>query len=137
MPVAPAPVGPPSVAAPAPAPAAVAPPRSSRPTALRVIQFEFDKSEIRTADVPGLEANARWLRDNPRQLLLIEGHCDERGTDAYNLALGDRRAKTAMQFLVSRGVAAERLSVVSYGLERPCAPTRPRPAGPRIVEPPC
>ena len=113
------------MAAPAPTPAAVAPQPAPAPqefaanAALRGIQFEFDKSEIRTADVPGLEANARWLRDNPRQLLLIEGHCDERGTDTYNLALGDRRAKTAMQFLVSRGVAAERLSVVSYGLERP------------------
>jgi peptidoglycan-associated lipoprotein len=128
MPVAPAPVAPPPVAAPAPTPAAVAPQPAPAPqefaanAALRGIQFEFDKSEIRAADVPVLEANARWLRDNPRQLLLIEGHCDERGTDAYNLALGDRRAKTAMQFLVSRGVAAERLSVVSYGLERPlCA----------------
>ncbi len=87
--------------------------------ALRTIHFNFDKSDIRKDDAPILEASARWLKDNPNQLLLIEGHCDERGTTEYNLALGERRAKSAMNFLVARGVAADRITTVSYGEERP------------------
>jgi peptidoglycan-associated lipoprotein len=82
------------------------------------IYFEFDRYEIRPGDVRVLESNARWLRSN-RDLVLIEGHCDERGTNAYNVALGERRAKAAMNYLVSQGVAASRISIVSYGEERP------------------
>jgi peptidoglycan-associated lipoprotein len=87
--------------------------------ALSAIHFHFDKSEIRNADAAILQANARWLVDNPNQLLLIEGHCDARGTNQYNLALGERRAGAAMKRLIQYGVDAARITLVSYGEERP------------------
>ena len=62
--------------------------------------------------------DASWLKTND-MLVLIEGQCDERGTDAYNLALGDRRAKAAMNYLVAQGVQASRITIISYGKERP------------------
>jgi peptidoglycan-associated lipoprotein len=81
------------------------------------IHFDFDKYEIRPGDARTLESNARWLRAN-RDLVLIEGHCDARGTNEYNIALGERRAKATMDYLVAQGVAASRITVVSYGEER-------------------
>ena len=118
-PVAPAPVAPPT-AAPAPAPAPPAPPKEYRSnTALKQIFFAFDKSDIRPDDAKTLAASAAYLKANPNQLVLIEGHCDERGTSEYNLALGERRAKAAMNFLVSNGVEASRITTISYGKERP------------------
>jgi peptidoglycan-associated lipoprotein len=87
--------------------------------ALRDIGFDFDKYEIRPGDAKILDASAAWLRDNARQRVLIEGHSDERGTDEYNLALGERRAKAAMAYLVAQGVQASRIAIVSYGEERP------------------
>jgi peptidoglycan-associated lipoprotein len=85
------------------------------------VYFDFDKYEIRPADARALESNARWLRAN-RDLILIEGHCDARGTNEYNVALGERRAKSTMDYLVAQGVAASRITIVSYGEERPqCA----------------
>jgi peptidoglycan-associated lipoprotein len=63
--------------------------------------------------------NAAWLKDNSHALLLIEGHADERGTNEYNLALGERRAKAAVDYLVSQGVHTARIKSVSYGEERP------------------
>ena len=86
---------------------------------LRDIYFDFDKYEIRADQAKPLDANAAWLKSRPRDLVLIEGHCDERGTNEYNLALGDRRAKATMNYLVSRGVEARRITVNSYGEERP------------------
>jgi peptidoglycan-associated lipoprotein len=83
------------------------------------IHFEFDRADVREADMPKLDANAGWLKSNADQLLLIEGHCDERGTTEYNTALGDRRAKATKNYLVSRGVPASRITVISYGKERP------------------
>jgi peptidoglycan-associated lipoprotein len=83
------------------------------------IHFDFDKSAIRPGDAKILNANAVWLNANERHLVLIEGHCDERGTGEYNLALGERRARATMNYLVSRGVARARISVVSFGKERP------------------
>ena len=80
--------------------------------------FEFDKYDIRPADARALDSNARWLRSN-RDLVLIEGHCDARGTNEYNVALGERRAKATMNYLVAQGVAASRITIVSYGEERP------------------
>ena len=62
---------------------------------------------------------AQWLRDHADQLVLIEGHCDERGTNEYNQALGERRAQATMSFLVSQGVKADRITLLSYGEERP------------------
>jgi peptidoglycan-associated lipoprotein len=86
------------------------------------IQFDFDRADIREADARILDANATWLKTHADHLLLIEGHCDERGTVEYNTALGDRRARAAMSYLVSRGVPASRITVISYGEERPaCA----------------
>ena len=77
---------------------------------------------IRPADAKILDANGAWLNANPGYLVLIEGHCDERGTSDYNLALGDRRAKAAMNHLVAQGIKSDRITIVSYGEERPaCA----------------
>src|ERR671914_506894 len=87
--------------------------------ALRDIFFDFDKYDIRPNDARTLDANATWLKSNPDHLVLIEGHCDERGTNEYNLALGERRAKSAMNYLVSQGVQASRITIISYGEERP------------------
>jgi peptidoglycan-associated lipoprotein len=86
---------------------------------LKTIHFDFDKSDIRPDAAEILEANARWLTANPKEIVLIEGHCDSRGTNEYNLALGERRARAAMNFLVSRGVTTDRITVISYGEERP------------------
>jgi peptidoglycan-associated lipoprotein len=83
------------------------------------VYFEFDRADIRDADVPKLEANAGWLKSNADHLVMVEGHCDERGTVEYNTTLGDRRAKATKNFLVSRGVPASRITVISYGEERP------------------
>ncbi|MBI3457958.1 MAG: OmpA family protein [Candidatus Rokubacteria bacterium] len=74
--------------------------------------------------VSGPEDNATWLKANPNALLLIEGHADERGTNEYNLALGERRAKATRDFLVSLGVEAGRMTVISYGEERPTCTER-------------
>jgi len=83
------------------------------------IHFDFDKYNIRPGDAKILDKNADWLKSHADQLVLIEGHCDERGTNEYNLALGERRAKSAMNHLVSQGVQASRITIISYGKERP------------------
>jgi len=88
---------------------------------LKSVHFDFDKAAIRPEDVPVLDQNAEWLKGN-EVLVLIEGHADERGTNEYNLALGERRAKVVRDHLVQKGVAADRINTVSYGEERPaCA----------------
>jgi peptidoglycan-associated lipoprotein len=86
--------------------------------ALRDIHFDFDKYDVRPADAKILDANAAWLKTNARSLLMIEGHCDERGTPEYNLALGERRAKAAMSYQAALGIQANRISIISYGEER-------------------
>lgn len=86
---------------------------------LQDVYFDFDKYDIRPADARTLDANAAYLKSNPNSLILIEGHCDERGTNEYNLALGERRAKSTMNYLVSQGVQANRITIISYGEERP------------------
>src|SRR5262249_23761025 len=83
------------------------------------VYFDFDKYELRPDTTRVLEASAAWLKSHARELLLIEGHCDERGTSEYNLALGERRARATMNYLVSHGVAASRVTIVSYGEDRP------------------
>lgn len=85
---------------------------------IRDIHFDFDRYEIRPADAKILEASAQWLKAHPDSLLVIEGHADERGTNEYNVVLGERRAKTSMNYLVSRGIQATRITVMSYGEER-------------------
>ncbi len=88
-------------------------------TDLRDIRFEFDSYEIRSEDAQVLDQNADLMKANPGWLVLIEGHADQRGTPDYNLALSERRARASMNYLVSRGVRANRISVISYGKERP------------------
>jgi peptidoglycan-associated lipoprotein len=82
------------------------------------IHFDFDKYDIRRDAAKVLERSAEWLKAHPSYQILIEGHADERGTNEYNLALGDRRAKSSMNFLVSHGVPATRITILSYGEER-------------------
>ena len=86
---------------------------------LKDIHFAFDRAEIGSEAATVLDTNAQWLKANPNHLVLIEGHADERGTSEYNLALGDRRAKSAMDYLEANGIPKDRLSTISYGKERP------------------
>jgi len=86
---------------------------------LRDVHFEFDKYEVRGQDKGILDENAAWLKANPNTLVMIEGHCDERGTNEYNLALGERRAKNTRDYLVQAGIDGNRITVISYGKERP------------------
>ncbi|HEX9023027.1 MAG TPA: peptidoglycan-associated lipoprotein Pal [Geobacteraceae bacterium] len=87
--------------------------------ALETIYFGFDKSDLSQASRDALTKNAATLKATSGAKVRIEGNCDERGSAEYNLALGERRAKTAMQYLITLGIPADRLSVVSYGKERP------------------
>jgi peptidoglycan-associated lipoprotein len=87
--------------------------------ALRDLYFDFDRYDVRAGDKGTLDENAKWLKSNQSALLLIEGHADERGTNEYNLALGERRAKATRDYLVSVGIDAGRITVISYGEERP------------------
>ncbi len=83
------------------------------------IHFEFDSSTLTSEAQLTLKKKAEWLQNNPDAASTIEGHCDERGTSEYNLALGDRRANSAKAFLVDLGISASRLTTISYGEERP------------------
>jgi peptidoglycan-associated lipoprotein len=86
------------------------------------IYFEFDSSTLTSEAQLLLKKKAEWLQNNPEVMSTIEGHCDDRGTNEYNLALGDRRATSAKTFLVDLGVSASRLTTISYGEERPVDP---------------
>ena len=83
------------------------------------IHFDFDSSTLTSEAQLILKKKAEWLQNNPEATSTIEGHCDERGTGEYNLALGDRRATSAKNFLVDLGISASRLTTISYGEERP------------------
>ena len=83
------------------------------------IFFDFDQFQIRPDAMPVLDANAGWLRSNGSKAVLIEGHCDERGTLAYNLVLGEKRARAAKKYLQDSGVPASQLQIISYGETRP------------------
>src|SRR5438876_2349524 len=109
-PPAPAPAMPaPAAPAPAPAPAPMVRPSEFAPNPnLKTIYFDFDKYDIRPGDAKLLDGNAAWLKTNADNLVLIEGNCDERGTAEYNLALGEKRAKAAMNYLVAQGIQASR-----------------------------
>jgi len=112
-------------------PAAAAPARPQPRTEARVsmdemfrqnvqtIYFDFDKSDVRPDQLPRLEANASWLKEHRGLKFRIEGHCDERGSEEYNLALGDRRANRVKEFLVKEGVDSSSINTISYGEERP------------------
>ena len=86
-----------------------------------VIYFDTDRYNIDTADAAALQMQAQYLAQNPSISVTIEGHADERGTREYNLALGERRANAAKNYLVSVGVPANRIRTISYGKERPVA----------------
>ena len=86
------------------------------------IHFDFDSSILTPEAQLILKKKAEWLQNNPEAMSTIEGHCDDRGTNAYNLALGDRRATSAKNFLVDLGISASRLTTISYGEERPIDP---------------
>ena len=81
--------------------------------------FDFDKYNLSTESKRTLERNATEMKRSNKATLVIEGHCDERGTKSYNLALGEKRAKAAKNYLVSLGVSSSRLTTISYGKERP------------------
>ena len=83
--------------------------------------FDFDKYNVRNDQRATLQKQAEWLKKYPQVQITVEGHCDERGTREYNLALGERRANSAKDFLVANGVAANRIRTISYGKERPVA----------------
>jgi peptidoglycan-associated lipoprotein len=87
--------------------------------ALKDVHFDYDKSDIRESDKPVLVAIASFMKTYPKANVFIDGNCDERGTIEYNLALGERRAHAAMDYLAGLGVPAARLSTTSYGKEKP------------------
>jgi peptidoglycan-associated lipoprotein len=86
------------------------------------VYFDFDKSTIKGSEVSKIESVADYLKKNPKDYVLIEGHCDERGTEEYNRALGERRALAAREKLAAYGVGAERIRTISYGEDRPAGP---------------
>ena len=81
--------------------------------------FAFDSSAISLDAAEVLDTQVKWLKDHEEVKVVVQGYCDERGTREYNLALGERRANAVKQYLVSKGIAADRISVISYGKERP------------------
>ena len=124
----PAPTMPPSPAAPPGQPNGLPRVRDYEPIPeLRDIYFDFSAAIIRPVDEKILDANAAWLREHPAQLVLIEGHCDSRGATSgkneFNMDLGERRAQAAMNYLVAQGVHSSRITILSYGEERPLCTT--------------
>ena len=97
----------------------LAPSTASGSNALGDVFFDYDRFQIRKDAMPVLDANAGWLRANGSKTVLIEGHCDERGTLAYNLVLGEKRARAAKRYLQDLGVQASQLQITSYGEARP------------------
>lgn len=86
-----------------------------------LVLFDFDSSALTPTAQERLRRKAQWLKEHPNVKIIIEGHCDERGTAEYNLALGERRAEAAKAFLVDLGVSPDRMTTISYGEERPFA----------------
>ena len=86
---------------------------------LEAIYFDFDKYELKDAARETLAKNAQLLKDNPNLVIRLEGNCDERGSNEYNLALGERRANSAKKYLVYLGISPDRLATISYGEEKP------------------
>jgi peptidoglycan-associated lipoprotein len=132
---APPPVRPPAQEAPPPADTEVRqdPWDDARPTTeaipepepsgrLATIYFDYDSSELTPTAIATLRENAQWLKGRDPVVVAVEGHCDERGTIEYNLALGERRAKEVRDYLVTLGIGRDRVRIVSYGEERPARP---------------
>jgi peptidoglycan-associated lipoprotein len=95
------------------------PPTTPASSPLKDVFYEFDRYDLSADARSTLRANADWLKNNPSARVEIEGHCDERGTSEYNLALGAKRAQAAREFLSTLGIPADRLSTISYGQEIP------------------
>jgi peptidoglycan-associated lipoprotein len=112
---------PPAAPAPTPAPAPVAKVDDSaiRSTLAQMTFFAFDRSELSDQDQSTLAAKVPILAANPTVAIRVAGNCDDRGSDEYNLALGQRRAQAAKRYLTEHGIADTRISVISYGKERP------------------
>lgn len=126
---------PPSPAPPAPSPPPPEPPKRKEVVSQAVtppaedplawasvlsdVHFDFDKAEIRDTDKAVLGTVAERLKEDGRRKVLVEGHCDDRGTEAYNLALGERRAKAVQEYLANLGAASSQIEITSYGKERP------------------
>lgn len=89
---------------------------------LNMVHFDYDKYFIRDDAKPVLEANAQWLNKFKTVEILIEGHCDERGTEEYNMALGEKRAKSTLDYLASLGISSNRIKTISYGKSQPIDP---------------
>ncbi len=109
----------PGAAAPGAAAAAAAQPGVPGPSPLKDVFFDYDKASVRDDQKAALNDNIGWLKVNTGAKVLLEGHCDERGTAEYNLGLGERRAKAVKDYLIAAGIAADRISTISYGKERP------------------
>jgi peptidoglycan-associated lipoprotein len=111
-----------------PPPATIAPTRTNPPDVtiealfeknVQEVYFDYDKADILPGEVPKLQNAAAWLKENGNVRFTIEGHCDERGSEEYNIGLGDRRANAVKEFLASQGIPGSRMNSVSYGEERP------------------
>lgn len=89
---------------------------------MQAVYFDFDKSTLKDDSKAVLSRNAEWLRGNPQVRVQVEGHADERGTEEYNLALGERRAEAVKSYLTSLGIEGNRLNTISYGEEKPADP---------------
>jgi peptidoglycan-associated lipoprotein len=110
----------PLAALPVPQPAPAAPvPAAKRSADFKDVFFDFDRSNLRADQQELMAANIAWLKANAMTQIILEGHCDERGTAEYNISLGERRARVVRDALVKGGIAAARISVISYGEERP------------------
>ena len=90
---------------------------------LQPVYFDYDRSSIRADAGATMKANADWLKTHPAAKIRVEGNCDERGTKEYNVALGQRRAATAKKYLTDLGIASNRISLLSYGKEKPVCTT--------------
>ena len=103
---------------------AQAPPPSPPPptSELGDVFYAYDSSLLDMASQGQLDENVQWMMENPNESIIIEGHCDERGTNEYNIALGERRAESAKNYMVNVGVDPSRMQTVSYGEERPFDP---------------
>ena len=89
------------------------------PDKLEAIYFDFDKYAIKPEGRDALKRNADWLQQNPGAKVVVEGNCDDRGTNEYNMALGQRRADSAAKYLMDLGIAKDRIGTVSFGEEKP------------------
>jgi peptidoglycan-associated lipoprotein len=94
---------------------------SGKISGLHTVHFDYDSSTLTTETRKELAENGDWIKNNPKVTVQVEGHCDSRGSVEYNLALGERRAKAVKNYLMSLGIDSKRLTIISYGEEKPIA----------------